>query len=174
MRLETIIYLILSVLLVASTHIWSAVKSGCFYAVSRQDKPAMLKKYIENLHYVQTPFWYSLFGAFGVMLFAMFRLENPEIIWMNLLSAYLIAQGTSTLAGPFYQGFVNIGCGLPFVDPNEKKELELADPVTGKKKWFKRFWYGKNRIYLAFAGAAMIALGIYLSSVNFINIVDWC
>lgn len=160
--IETIIYISFSVLLVASTHIWSAIKSGCFYSAMRQDKPALLKKYIENLHYVQTPFWYSLFGAFGLMLFAMFRIMHPEVIWMSLLSAYLIAQGTSSMAGPIYQGFVNVGCGLPFVDPNENKSMELANPFNGKTIWIKRFWNGKARIYLAFVGLAMVVTGIYL------------
>ncbi len=162
--METIIYIILSILLVASAHIWSAIKSGCFYSVSRKDKPEMLKKYINNLHYVQTPFWYSLFGAFGIMLFAMFRLINPDVIWMSLLSTYLIAQGTSTLAGPFYQGFINVGCGLPFMDPNEKKEMELANPFTNKTIWVKRFWYGKRRYYLSLVGVLMICAGIYIGT----------
>lgn len=160
--MEIIIYLILSVLLIASTHIWSAIKSGCFYSVSRQQKPESLKKYINNLHFVQTPFWYSLFGAFGVMLFAIFRLMNPHTIWINLLCAYLISQGTSTMAGPVYQGFINIGCGLPFVDPNEKKSMELANPITGKTIWIKRFWYGKRRIYLALIGLLMIIIGLII------------
>ncbi len=171
--IETVIYLILSVLLVASAHIWSAVKSGCFYFAMRDggvnplEKPELLKKYIFNLHYAQTPFWYSLFGAFGILLFAMFRLMNPTVdvltILMNLLAAYLVAQGTSAMAGPFYQGFVNVGSGLPFIDPNENKSMELADPITGKKKWVKRFWYGKRRAYLAIGGLLMAVAGILLA-----------
>jgi len=160
--IETIIYICLAILLVASTHIWSAVKSGCFYSAMRREKPELLKKYIDNLHYVQTPFWYSLFGAFGVLLFAIFRLINPDIIWMNLTSAYLIAQGTSAMAGPFYQGFVNVGCGLPFIDKNENKSMELANPFTGKTKWFKRFWHGQNRVIMAFFGLVMIVIGLIL------------
>ena len=163
--IETIIYLVLSCFLVGSAHVWSAIKSGCFYSVSRNDKPELLKKYINNLHFVQTPFWYSLFGAFGIMVFAIFRLINPNDIWINLASAYLISQGTSTLVGPLYQGFVNVGCGLPFIDPNEKKEMELANPFTGKTIWIKRFWYGKRRVYLSFVGGVFIAAGILL--VNF-------
>jgi hypothetical protein len=159
---EIVIYIVLAALLVASTHIWSAIKSGCFYSAMRREKPELLKKYIDNLHYVQTPFWYSLFGAFGIMLFALFRVMHPEVIWMSLLSAYLIAQGTSTMAGPIYQGFVNVGCGLPFIDTNENPSMELANPFTGKTKWIKRFWHGKRRVYLSFVGVAMIVVGIVL------------
>jgi hypothetical protein len=162
--METIIYIILSVLLVASTHIWSAIKSGCFYSASRGAKPKLLEKYIKNLHYVQTPFWYSLFGAFGIMLFAMFRILHPDVIWMSLLSTYLIVQGTSAMAGAIYQGFVNVGCGLPFVDPNEKREMELAIPFINKTFWVKKFWHGKRRVYLSFLGALMVVVGIYLSA----------
>jgi len=162
--METIIYIIIAVLLVASAHIWSAVKSGCFYAKGNIPLPALLEKYIKNLHYVQTPFWYSLFGAFGVMLFAMMRIIHPDVIWMSLLSAYLISAGTSAMAGPIYQGFVNIGGGKPFIDPNEKKQMELANPFTNKTIWIPRFWYGKRRVYLAFFGVAMIAFGLYLSA----------
>ena len=161
--IETIVYLVISCLLVGSTHVWSAIKSGCFYSVSRNDKPELLKKYINNLHFVQTPFWYSLFGAFGIMIFAILRLINPHDIWMSLLSAYLIAQGTSTMAGPLYQGFVNVGCGLPFVDENENNKMELANPFNGKTVWIKRFWYGKRRIYLSVIGALMVATGLIIS-----------
>jgi hypothetical protein len=161
--IETIIYIVLAVLLIGSAHIWSAIKSGCFYAkCSGILYPKLLKKYILNLHYVQTPFWYSLFGAFGILLIAIFRLLNPQIILLDILSAYLISQGTSTLCGPFYQGFINVGSNLPFIDPNENKSMELANPLTNKTHWIKRFWYGKNRIYLAFIGLLMIIIGIFI------------
>jgi len=159
---ELVIYICLAVLLVASAHIWSAIKSGCFYSAMRRERPALLRKYIDNLHYVQTPFWYSLFGAFGVLLFALFRVMNPDVIWLSLLSAYLIAQGTSAMAGPLYQGFVNVGCGLPFIDSNENKSMELANPFTGKTKWIKRFWHGRTRVYMAFVGLLMVIAGIWL------------
>lgn len=167
--LETVIYVSLAVILIASAHIWSAVKSGCFYSSMRRDQPALLKKYINNLHYVQTPFWYSLFGAFGILLFALFRVINPDVIWMGLLSAYLISQGTSAMAGPIYQGFVNVGCGLPFIDPNENKKMELANPFTGKTIWIKRFWHGKARIYTAVLGLLMVIAGIVLVYLDFVK-----
>lgn len=160
--LETIIYICLACLLVASTHIWSAIKSGCFYAVSSHNKPKLLEKYIKNLHFVQTPFWYSLFGAFAILLFAIFRLMHPQLILMNLLCAYLISQGTSTMAGPLYQGFINVGSGLPFINENENHKMELANPFSNKTIWISRFWYGKRRVYLAFIGLAMIIAGIIL------------
>lgn len=161
--METIIYISLAALLIASTHVWSAIKSGCFYG--KNIKPNKLEKYINNLHYVQTPFWYSLFGAFGILLICIFRLLNPQFILLDVLSAYLISQGTSTLAGPFYQGFVNIGSNLPFIDPNENHSMELANAATNKTIWIKRFWYGKRRVYLSIIGLIMIVIGIIIQFV---------
>jgi len=162
MLIETTIYIILAVILVGSAHVWSAIKSGCFYAATNNQKPEKLKKYINNLHYVQTPFWYSLFGAFGILLICIFRLMNPQWIVLDIVCAYLVAQGCSTIAGPLYQGYVNIGCGLPFVDENENKKMELANPFTGKTIWIKRFWNGRARVYLSIVGVLMVIAGIII------------
>lgn len=154
--------LILSIILVFFIRFIDAIKSGCFYAASRQDKPTLLKKYMDNIHYAQTPLWYCVFGVFGILLFIIFHLLNPTSILLNLVAAYLVSQGTSTMAGPFYQGFINVGCGLPFIDENENRKMELANPLTGKTKWVKRFWYGKRRFYLAFVGLLMVVVGLLL------------
>jgi hypothetical protein len=154
--------LIFSILLVFALRVLDAIKSGCFYAASRHDKPTLLKKYIDNIHYVQSPLWYCIFGVFGILLFTIFYLLNPAAIVLNLLAAYLISQGTSTMAGPLYQGFINVGCGLPFVDENENKKMEIANPLNNKTKWVKRFWYGKRRIYLAVIGLLMTISGFLI------------
>lgn len=157
-----LILLILSVVLVFFIRFIDAIKSGCFYAASRQDKPPLLKKYIENIHFAQTPLWYCVFGVFGILLFTIFYLMNPAAWLLNLLAAYLVSQGTSTMAGPFYQGFINVGCGLPFIDENENREMELANPLTGKTKWVNRFWYGKRRWYLSLVGILMVVGGLLI------------
>jgi len=154
--------LILSVVLFFLIRFIDAIKSGCFYAASRQAKPTLLKKYIENIHYAQTPLWYCIFGVFGIMLFAIFYALNPTAWFINLAAAYLISQGTSTMCGPFYQGFINVGCGLPFIDENENPKMELANPLTGKTKWIKRFWYGKRRMYLSLIGLVMVIIGFLI------------
>lgn len=159
-----IILIVVFILLICSAHIFSAIKSACFYAKGTRnaDNPK-LKIYVRNLHFVQTPFWYSLFGAMAVILFVLFRVMNPNELLVNILSAYLIAQGSSTMTGVVYQGYINIGSGLPFVNPNENKRMELANPFTGKTIWIKRFWYGKRRVYLSFVGLIMITLGLILN-----------
>lgn len=163
--IETIIYILLSVFLVGSTHVWSAIKSGCFYAKGTRnaDSPE-LKLYVRNLHFVQTPFWYSLFGAFALLLFCIWRIKytDTNLILRGVLIVYLITHGTSVSCGYLYQKYINIGSGKPAIDPNEKRSFEFANPFSKKSIWIPKFWYGKNRVYLSFVGILMIASGIIL------------
>ena len=123
--IEIVIYIIIACLLVASTHIWSAIKSGCFYTAKRRDYSNLLmRKYCNNLHLVQTPFWYSLFGSLFFMLLAIFRIYEFKI-FESLFLSYLIMQSISAICGPFYQGFVNIGSGKPFIDKLENKKRDF-------------------------------------------------
>lgn len=162
--IETIIYISIAVILGFFMRILDAMKSGCFYSVSRGDREnKFLKKEIKNIHYIQTPLWYCQFGIIGILLFAIFRLINPDIIWMNLLAAYLISQGTSAFASVFYQGYINVGSGLPFIDENENRKMEFAIPIINKTIWIKRFWYGKRRAYIStFGGLLMIISGLII------------
>jgi len=157
----SLVFMAIAALLIGIAHVFSAIKSGCFYSVSRQADPhsPLLSKYIKNLHYAQTPFWYCLFGAFFFALMAVFIQLNPESWFYNILCAYLITQGTSAIFSPFYQGFINVGAGNPFIDKNENKRMELANPLNNKTHWIKRFWHGENRIIAMIGGVAMVALG---------------
>jgi len=166
---EIVVYLVVSSLLIASAHVWSAVKSGCFYASQKKDAKNPLKKYIDNLHRAQTPFWYSLFGSLFFMTLAVARLiQDTDIVcalvdlsyFKALFYSYLITHGTSAFAGVFYQGYINIGSGKPFIDVKEKRKFELA--FESYSVWLPKFWYGKNRIWISAIGIVMIALGIFL------------
>mgnify|MGYP003526865615 len=117
---------------------------------------------MNNIHFLQTPIWYCVFVAFGILLFTIFYLMNPAMWLLNLAAAYLISQGTSTMCGVFYQGFINVGCGLPFIDENENRKMEFAFPFIKKTFWIKRFWYGKRRKYLSIIGLLMIVGGLLI------------
>lgn len=164
--LEIVIYISLSAILLGFAHILSAIKSGCFYAVKNGKKPDLLAKYIDNMHMVQTPYWYCLFGGFFFMILSVYRIINPENdvtnILLDIFCAYLVIQGTSAAAGPWYQGFINVGGDRPFTDENEKHEYEFANPLTNKTQWKKKFWYGKRRWYLMPFGFLMIIASIII------------
>lgn len=151
-----------------------AIHAACFYAKGTVTKSKLLERCKKNLHYVQTPLWYFIFVPYGILLFAIFNDHHPGIVyskgfdffWINLINntvcSYLISAGTSAMCGPLYQGYINLGGGEPFVNPNEKREYESANPITGKIKIKKKFWYGKRRIYLAFVGLAEVIIGLMI------------
>lgn len=155
--------LIIMCLAVAATHILSAIKSGMFYAVSMGHKPKLLEKFISNMHFVQTPFWYSCFGTLFVAVLAIYW-DDYKSIWLLLVKAYLITQGVSTTCGPFYQGFINVGCGKDFTDKDERKEFEFAVSVKGKSwtTWIPKWWYGTRRWLLLPVGILMITFGFLI------------
>jgi ABC-type Fe3+-siderophore transport system permease subunit len=157
-----LILIIVSCVLIFTWRILDSIKSGSFYAASRGKKPNLLKRFMNNLHFVQTPLWYCVFGTIGLLLFAIFNLRNEEILWLNILSAFLISTGISSMCGPFYQGFINVGGGDPFVNENEKRKMEFANLLTGKTFWIKRPWYGKLRIYFAFIGLIEVIVGLII------------
>lgn len=160
--IEIKIYASLALVLVILTHYLSAIKSGCFYASQRQDKNNPLKPYIDNLHRVQTPFWYSLFGSLFFMLLAIYRLLHPEndlwVIIKGIGACFSASYASSSFCGTFYQGVINQGSGLPYIDPNEKSEFEL---IIGKKGiWIPKFWHGKNRVWISVVGFIFIILSL--------------
>lgn len=172
------ILIIIAVLLASLTHILSAIKSGCFYNAMRQmrsvenfEKPKPLAKFIDNMHYVQTPFWYSLFGCLTIMCFLYFSskesidIETSEVFYdlafyIVIIKSFMLGCGASALVSPLYQGYINVGAGKPFVDTNEKDSMELANPISNKTVWIKRFWHGKARFVASFFGLILITVAL--------------
>ena len=166
--------------LVIGVRIFDAIISAIYYwARQRLEKetPEKLKRYYDtkqNIHFAATGFWYCLFFGVGTLVFIIFCLINPDFVLWDLLCAYSVTQGASAIAGPYRQGYINLGCNLKW-DGNEsdnpaerdKEMVELANPFTGKSKWYKRFWYGNNRKYAAYAGVLMIVLGILIVVTKF-------
>ncbi len=156
--------------------IMSGIKSGCFYTDHRHAPTAhrLLWKYWDNIHFLETPYWRVTFFGFDALLIFTFNMAYPEIshLWRNILAALLISHGASAAAGVFYQGFINVGnvdrnnVPLKFIDDNENHRMELASPVTNKKRKIPRFWYGRRRIYAAFGGVLMITSGLFLALWN--------
>jgi hypothetical protein len=168
---EPFIYLLIAVLSVCSSHIWSAIKSGCFYGKGTADFKNPLKKYIDNLHRAQTPFWYSLFGALFFATMAIARLYSGMPLLESVitgqyfntaLAALLVTMGASATCGVFYQGFINLGAGKPFIDPDELDKFEIANPFNYTSLWLPKFWHGRNRIWVSALGLVTLCLGLYM------------
>jgi hypothetical protein len=98
----------------------------------------------------------------GVFIYAGVVKTDWYNFLLDILSALMVSGGTSAACGPFYQGYINVGGDEPFVNENEKREMEFANPITGKTVWIKRFWYGRRRVYLAFLGVVEVVVGLFI------------
>jgi len=164
MMLELSIYLGLACVLNAYRRILSGKKNGCFYGKNTNPPAPELAKCIKNIHYIESPAWYAQFGALFFLVFAIFRLVHPQVDFGHLMlqigAAYLVTMGSSGMANYDFQGYINVGCGLPWVDPNENPKSEFA--IGSIHFWWWRPWCGKRRRYVPFIGMAATILGIWL------------
>jgi len=159
MNYEILIYLTLAVLFNIARRVISGIKNGVVYAEKNRLNPEGLKKYQENLHFAETPAWYSQFFGLGFLLMGVARLlEIPFFLALGISS--LITMGTSAVAGPLYQGFINLGAGWKFINNDEPKKSEFAlGPISF---WWPRPWWGWRRILFGIMGAGMIGWGMAL------------
>ncbi len=169
MKFEIISYVIIALLLSSMRRVISGMKNGCFYAKGNSYDVPRLKKYIDNLHYIETPAWYTQFGSVFFFVFAIIRLMNHETdlsYFSELLSGLLITIGSSAIASYHYQGYINLGSNEPFVFEDENYHPEhphMSEFALGKIHfWWHRPWYGKRRKYLIVTGGLSIVLGILI------------
>jgi hypothetical protein len=161
---EILTYLLISCLLSSIVRIFNGMKNGCFYSKGNKYPVPLLEKYVKNLHFIETPLWYCQFGSLFFSTLAIFRCLNYTTnvfeILLQVGAALLVVMGSSGMASFHFQGFINHGSNLPWVDPNENPKSEFA---WGKISfWWYRPWYGKRRVMFIPIGLISIALGIYL------------
>lgn len=153
---------IIGIVLQIILHIFSGIGNGSFYGKNNPNANKKMEKFILNLHFVQTPRWYIQFASlFCFVLY--FLLSNYEYTHMIILYSIIITMSVSASASVFYQGFINWGSGLPFINKNEDKYSEFALSILNKKivfKWF-RPWYGYNRLVASLIGFLILIISIY-------------
>jgi hypothetical protein len=168
MKLEIAIYLLVAAILFSITRIFNGMKNGSFYAKGNKPMNEKIKPYVENLHRIEAPLWYTLFGSLFLLSLAIFRaLDYNVTVWqflIHFLAAYLVTMGSSAVSSYWYQGWINIGSNLEWVDKNENPKAEFAFHFMGKNYsfWWKRPWKGKIRLYSSILGTVVILIGIYL------------
>jgi len=164
MRIEIIIYILISVFLSSVRRVISGMKNGCFYAKGNHNYNPKLLKYINNLHYLETPAWYTQFGSLFFAIFALFRISNPELsilaLSIQFSAAMLITTGSSGIASYHFQGWINYGEGSPFYNFNENKMSEFAfGPISF---WWNRGILDKYKRLVPFISFLYVLIGIYL------------
>lgn len=161
---EITCYLIIIVILGAIQRIISGLKNATFYAKGSATPAQPLQKYINNYHFLETPNWYTTYGIVFFAVWAVSRMFHPfessTTLLIQLLATFLVTMGTSGLTNYWYQGYINLGAGLPFENPNENTKSEFA--LGSVKFWWPRPWYGKRRKYIVVISAISIVFGLYL------------
>lgn len=163
LKLEIIIYLFIAIALSVFRRIVMGWGHAAFYAKSAQKIDPRIQKYVDNYHFVATPEWYTSYYSFFFVILAVCRLLSPTLAFgtyiVQLITAILITMGSSGLGNYWYQGFINISCGLPFDDPNENKQSEFA---LGKYHfWWPDLAHRHRKIATVISGVFVI-VGLYL------------
>ncbi len=162
----TPLFLAIALLVVALSscmdRILNGMKNAVFYAKGQAYKVPRLQPYIDNIHRLEAPRWYTSFIPIFVLL-TIIGLQRGLAWYWAPAAAYLIAGGASTAASYWFQGFINLSAMLPWVDPKEnpKAEFAITWPVD-ISFWWPRPWYGTRRRYLPFFGVFQILVGISL------------
>lgn len=163
-KTEIAIYIFSAGVLSALRRIISGMKNGCFYAKGNIPLPKLLAKYVYNIHYLETPAWYTQFGFQFLLCLALYRTFHIDAASSSyhlcVLGAYLTTMGSSAIAGVFYQGYINISADKNFVDETENPKSEFA--FCRIHFWWPRPWYGKRRIYASIFGCITLLCGIYV------------
>lgn len=174
MTAEIITYIILSTFAAAIRRIISGIKNGAFYGkgnLDRYENPAFqkyIKKYIDNLHYAETPAWYTQAAQQYFLLMAIFRpMYAGEVFWKAWLVpigiSVLLVMAYSALSSVAYQGFINIGSGLPFIDPKENPKSEFA--FWKWSFWWRRPLQGKGRVWVMVLGVLYLSAGLFAARI---------
>lgn len=186
MSAEIIIYLLIASACMVWRRILSGLDNAVFYAkgrwnengrgaIGKKDHPEpdqfrrLVGRYMENIHFIETPSWYAQAGIYFPLALAVLRLSIPGAgFWMWLLCAgiaLLLTMACSGLANPFYQGLINVGSGLPYINKEETRETEFALNIFGKRIafWRRRGFSGRGRIFVAAGSALLWLLGMWVT-----------
>lgn len=154
----SIIWYIFGFFFFACRRVISGMKNGIIYGGK-----GSLKPFKENLHRLETVTWYVNYTA--MFCFTMAFLELVCVSFVHaVLFAVLLCWANSALSSPFRQGFINVGSGRPFTDPEENTKQEFIIRFRGKDFgfWFPRPWYGWRRYVFAFLGSLVGAYAVHL------------
>jgi hypothetical protein len=164
MKTEILIYLLVSIILCSIRRVISGMKNGCFYGKGNHNYNPKLLKYINNIHYLETPAWYTQFGSLFFSIFAVFRAVNYSIapldIAIQFIACMLVVMGSSGIASYHFQGWINYGEGSPFYNPKEDKMSEFA---FWKISFFwNRGWLDNYKKEVVVLSAFMIIVGLII------------
>lgn len=148
----SIIFLTLGLLCMSYLRVIHARKNGIFYAKGNlanlkdfDEASAKIKRWTKNIHIVTNQEYRAQY--IGMFCFVMAVLIPHASWWFAILLSVALTQLASAIACYGWQKWINVGSGLPAIDPNEPSHYELT--LFGKSYWIYKFWTGKYRPYIS-------------------------
>lgn len=156
------IYLLIAIFLSVVQRSTFSKKNGVFYG---KKNPSVIdqriKLWISNIHIITNQEYRAYWGSIFFYLMAFLTMSGMEFFW-SVITSVGLAQLTSATASYYWQKWINLGSGLPEVDPNEPTKWELT--ILGKSFWMPKFWTGKRRIWISIlSGVSILAVLFFLS-----------
>jgi len=170
MKIEISIYILVAIGCFIARTVISGRKNGCFYYKNSNPLPPLLEKPIKNLHFIETPAWYTQTIGVFFLLFSICRLLNPTFEWQNILIQLgitsLITIGSYTAASYHYQRGVTGGLlSDDKLDIDYGNKSEVALEINNKvllQFWKPRWFANRGRIVAQWIGIIEILVGIAL------------
>ena len=135
------IFIFLALILIAFNRAVNGAKSGGLYALEMGNKDYQIRH-----HFWENLYWYSNFGALFLLLLAYLGLQ-----WKGVLEALILTMLSSSLSGYFRQDFIN--------KATKTKEEPKAEWFFGI--WYKRFWFGKTRLYISLFSLIFLLIWLF-------------
>lgn len=165
-NLETIFCIIIILFLHALRRVYSARKNGAFYAKNNTNcTDEKVKSWVKNIHLLESPAWYIQFSSLFFTLFTIMRLADFNLL-QSSYSSFIVTMLTSLSVEYSFQKWINLGSGLPAINPKENPKSEFTFALSEDRKisyWWPRFWYGERRVYVSlFSVLSLVTISIIL------------
>jgi len=148
------IYLLIALGLSALQRTFSSKKNGVFYGKGNLAvTDSRLKSWISNIHIITNQEYRAYWGSIFFYIMSFLTVSVLDIICSIILSLVL-TQLVSATASYHWQKWINLGSGLPSVDPNELRKWELT--FNNKSYWIPKFWVGSNRIWISIVSGILV------------------
>lgn len=156
MQIELIVYLLAGLLGAALGILLDGIEQGVYYAVrsrknwesqcgenSQPKAPRFrlgrvhpkLRRFIQNVHAIQTPV--SISFTLQMLALSMGVLRGAGVDFMYALPCTAgLVMGTWWIVSGHWQGWLNLGVGRPYLDPDENPQAEVSDTELWRPKLF--------------------------------------
>lgn len=153
----------LGLILIGYTRVMFSKHNAVFYYKGRKKgSHPIIEEWKNNIHILANQAYRTLFGAMVCLTSAILL---PKFGFLAILYSIGLMFITSAMASYDWQKWINLGVGLPEIDPNEKRSYELI--IFKKSYIIPKFWWGVRRKWISIiswvllVGSIIFLFGLY-------------